>query len=431
MKLMDMINDLDLAGGNALSNLTLEPVTSRRISVVRRGGLAFPAVACLKLRGDALQMVHIGCDSRLASHLAERDVASQGEPAIIDLAQGILDQLSFGVRGGKVEMPAGPPAMLYARGVRTFEMAFDCAAGKLFLLAEVPSRAEIESALGSDYLERMEEIHLPRRWSANEVIEDSGEVDHCLEFLMKVEGDFFLEIPADGDLATIHTGILLETSTWNDQPALKFCTDLSDAPEGAPQAGDLVQASAGVGDRSLEFTLRYLGSETISAAGGMELPCAVFALPRAIEVHQRRKAFRVSVASPVTVEMNDYDGNALECPWSDAHPAAPATVGRLADLSFSGARIVADRDDLGMNFAVGSRLFCRMHFAEREEDIRVLGIVRRSTTGGGDRHPLQEEIGIEFLIAHDSDREAMEFIRQYVLQVQRSRLAKRLNKVEV
>jgi hypothetical protein len=154
-------------------------------------------------------------------------------------------------------------------------------------------------------------------------------------------------------------------------------------------------------------------------------------LPSEIEVQQRRKAFRVSVASPVTVEMSDYDGNALECPWSDKHPAAPATVGRLADLSFSGARIVADRDELGMNFAVGSRLFCRMHFAERDEDIKVLGIVRRSTAGGGDRHPLQEEIGIEFLIAHDSDREAMEFIRQHVLQVQRFRLAKRLNKIEV
>jgi c-di-GMP-binding flagellar brake protein YcgR len=184
-----------------------------------------------------------------------------------------------------------------------------------------------------------------------------------------------------------------------------------------------------VGDRSLEFELRYLGPSTVTLAGGMELPSAVFSLPREIEVKQRRKAFRVSVASPVTVDMIDHDGNALASPWSDEHPAAPTTTGRLADLSFSGARIVVDREAMGANFAVGGRLHCRMRFAESETPVMVLGVIRRSTVGVVDQGRTQEEIGIEFLVAHDTDREALEFIRQYVLQVQRSRLARRLTHV--
>lgn len=430
MKLLDVLNDLDQAGGRALSDMCLQPVTGRRMTLIRRGGLAFPAMACLRLRGDAMDLVHVGCDSRLSGHLADRDSARTEGPCAIEVLAGrILENLAVGVRGGRVELPGGAPAMFHARGVRTFQMTFECEAGRLFLLAEVPSRTEVEEALGSDYLGRMEEMHLPRRWANSDVIDDPADVDHCLEFLTRVEGDFYLEIPADNETATIHTGLLIETCAWEGRQALKFCADLSDPKAGLPEAGSLVRASAGVGDRSLEFTLRYLGPSTMATTAGMELPCAVFGLPGEIEVKQRRKAFRVSVDSPVTVEMIDHDGNALDSPWSDAQPAAPATTGRLADLSFSGARIVADREDVGVNFALGSRLFCRMHFAERDEDIRMLGVVRRSTAGVADNDRRQEEIGIEFLVSHESDREALEFIRQYVLQVQRARLAKRLNHV--
>jgi hypothetical protein len=430
VKLLDMLNDLDQAGSRALSDMCLQPVTNRKMTLIRRGGLAFPAVACLDLRGDAMDQVHLGCDSRLAGYLADRDAAQDGGPCAIEvLAGNILEQLAVGVRGGQVGLPGGAPTLFHARGVRTFQMTFECAAGRLFLLAEVPSRTEIEEALGSDYLRRMEEMHLPRRWANSDVIDEPADVDHCLEFLTRVEGDFYLEIPADQDMATIHTGLLIESCEWEGRQALKFCADLNDPEAGMPEPGFLVRASAGVGDRSLEFNLRYLGPETLTTGGGMELPCAVFGLPSEIEVKQRRKAFRVSVDSPVTVEMIDHDGNALDSPWSDTQPAAPASSGRLADLSFSGARIVADREDVRVNFAVGSRLFCRMHFAERDEDIRVLGVVRRSTAGVVDNNRLQEEIGIEFLVSHESDRDALEFIRQYVLLVQRTRLAKRLNHV--
>lgn len=430
MKLLDMLNDLDQAGGRALSDMCLQPVTSRKMTLIRRGGLAFPAVACLKLRGDAMGTVHLGCDSRLAGYLADRDAASGDGPCAIEvLAGGILEHLTVGVRGGRVEMPGGVPTLFHARGVRTFQLTLESAAGRLFLLAEVPSRTEVEEALGTDYLRRMEEMHLPRRWANSDVLEDPSDVDHCLEFLTRVEGDFYLEVPTDSELATVHTGLLIETCAWDGHEALKFCADLEHPEAGMPEPGSLVRANAGVGDRSLEFTLRFLGNSPFVTAAGMQMPGAVFALPREIEVKQRRKAFRVSLESPVTVEMIDHDGNALDSPWSDNTPAAPTTVGRLADLSFSGARIVADRDNVGVNFALGSRLFCRMNFADSEEDIRILGVVRRSTAGAREDGRLQEEIGIEFLVSNESDREALEFIRQYVLQVQRSSLAKRLNQV--
>jgi len=430
VKLTDILSDLDLAGGGALADMCLQPVTDRRLTLVPRGELAFPAVARLKLRGDALQTVHLGCDSRLARFMADRDAAARGgECAVETLARAVLANLSAGSRGGRVEMPGGPPSALHARGIRTFQLSFECPAGRLMLLAEVPSRTEVEEALASDFLERMADRHLPRGWAAKEAVDGPRDVDSCLEFLVRVEGDLHLEVPAGGDLATVHTGLLLGTCELEGRRGLVVCVDLADPDHGEPAVGARVQVSAGVGDRSLEFGLPHLGLAVWPLAGGMELPCAVFGMPRTLQVRQRRKAFRVAVAAPVTVELIDHDGSALASPWSDAHPHAPATTGRLADLSFTGARIVADPGVAGTTFAVGGRLTCRMRFAGREAPVSLQAQVRRSTAGTGERDRLQEEIGVEFLVTDDADREALEFVREYVLQVQRAQLARRLTTV--
>ncbi len=55
-----------------------------------------------------------------------------------------------------------------------------------------------------------------------------------------------------------------------------------------------------------------------------------------------------------------------------------------------------------------------------------MGVIRRSTAGPADRNHWQDEIGIEFLVSANGDRAALDYIRQFVLEVQRMKLAQRL-----
>jgi hypothetical protein len=61
-----------------------------------------------------------------------------------------------------------------------------------------------------------------------------------------------------------------------------------------------------------------------------------------------------------------------------------------------------------------------------DEPIQVMGVIRRSTTGPADRNQWQDEIGLEFLVSPNGDRSGLEYLRQFVLGLQRSKLAQRL-----
>jgi c-di-GMP-binding flagellar brake protein YcgR len=224
----------------------------------------------------------------------------------------------------------------------------------------------------------------------------------------------------------MQSGMLVEACEFANRPALKLVTDYSDSALGVPALGAEVAATVGVGDRSLEFTMTYLGSTVHEMPSGATLPCACFSLPSRVSVGQRRRTFRVSVSEVVQVELESVLGQGEASPWSDAEITPDTIRGRLADLSFSGARIIADHSQLCTNFPKDGRVICRIFFPDQEQPLQVMGVIRRSTAGLADRNEWQDEIGLEFLVAPDGDRTALEFMRQFVLQVQRSKLAQRL-----
>ena len=428
--LLDTLNAMSQAGIEALQTTCDLIIQGQEVSLVREGRQKFSSLVTLRIKGCPLQMVHLGCDAQLAGNLAERPQEPDDGSGMDALADSFLSHLleKFEDRNpqGTVDTLQNTPVTLHTRGVRTFQIKLDTEQGQLFFLAEVPSRSEMAIAKGSDFLSRMESIYLPGDWHGSKDLTDEDAVNNFMAFLRKTEGDIYLENPTDDGTATMHSGLLVERCEVEDRPALKLLTDFSDRGLGVPVPGTAVKASVGIGDRSLEFVLTYLGPAAHQLASGLLVPCALFSLPPEVSIGQRRRSFRVPVSGTVRVELEGVLGQGKVSPWSDDEFVPEVISGRLADLSFSGARIIADHSQLCASFQKDGRLICRLYFPDVEEPFQVMGVIRRSTAGPADRNEWQDEIGIEFLVSPDGDRAALDYIRQFVLEVQRMKLAQRL-----
>ncbi len=434
--LLESLNALITAGDDALLTTCGLPSIGHHISQVRQGSLTFPSLGELRIKGGALQTVHLGSDSLLCGQLAGLVDAENDETGIETLTKRFLQQLlgeldSRNPRGRVHSQDIGP-VNLMSRGLRSFGIRLETGVGQLFIMAEVPSRVEMEAARGSDYLQTMESAYMPRDWGNRQAIDNPLGVENFLVFLRKVEGDVYFEIPGEEDANCLRSGILLDKGTFEGERGLKFCADLSETSVGALSRGDEVRASVGIDDRSLQFVMRYLGQGTHALANGAELPCAFFEPPEKVTITQRRLAFRIPVISDIPVVLHCGDGSSSTSPWGDQEAAAePLFHGTLADLSFSGARIIADglteESAEASGLELHRRVVCDINFPDRDLPLSLLGIVRRSTSRLVDRNQRQHELGLEFLIVGDSDRVALEHVRQFVLAEQRARLSQRIH----
>jgi c-di-GMP-binding flagellar brake protein YcgR len=428
--LLETLNALNQAGSEALKTTCGLDVVGREVTMVREGRQSFASLATLKIRGCSLQLVHLGCDEALAERLGALAAPTAGLAGLDVLAgcflEHLLDKFDERHPRGTLDSVQEKPVTLHTRGVQTFQFRLDTGQGHLFFLAEVPSRTEMAIAKGSEYLGSMGSIYLPADWHTCEELSGNEDIESLLTYLRKTEADIYLLTPTGDGTATMQSGLLVSACEVANRPALKFITDFADPATGVPAPGSEVVATVGVGDRSLEFLLTYLEPATHHLESGAALPCATFSLPGRVVVGQRRRTFRVSVAEPVRVELEPVLGGGEASPWADPEIEIETVSGHLADLSFSGARVIADHRRLCSKFQKGNRLICRMFFPELEEPLQVLGVIRRSTAGLADRNEWQDEIGLEFLVSPDGDRSAMDYVRQFVLQVQRAKLAQRL-----
>jgi len=428
--LLESLNALILAADDALQTSCGLSVIGHHVSLVRQGSLTFPALGELRIKGAGLQKVYLGADSLLCSELVNMVEGGGAETGIEALTYRFLQQLlgeldGRNPRGEIVNLEVGP-MNLTSRGLRSFGLRMETEAGQLFLLAEVPSKLEMEIAKGSDFVPAMEATYLPREWGNRQGIDNKLAVDNFLVFLRKVEADVHFEIPGTGDGHHLYSGILIDNGTFEGELGLKFCTDFSEAAAGGLTKGDVVRASVGVDERSLQFPMTYLGQSVHAIGNGATVPCAFFVPPKSIAISQRRLAFRIPVPSSVAVEVYCGDSITGMSPWSDqVVDAVPLFCGRLADLSFSGARIITEEAVAGIGLELGSKVVCELKF-DGEEKLTVLGIVRRFTSRLANSNTRQQELGLEFLIQDDTDRAAMDGIRQYVLAEQRARLSRRI-----
>ncbi|MBU2501899.1 PilZ domain-containing protein [bacterium] len=426
--LLESLKALILAGKETLQQDCNLPVRGAAVSQVHQGRLSFPALAEIQIRSGTLQTVYLGCDKDLKDHLVAVGGAKLKE-SVESLAKTFLSQLLAEMEGrhprGRVAMVHVSNAGVTTRGVRSFGIRLATGKGQLFLLAEVPSKVELELAKGTDYLSGMISTYLPADWMNREVVTNRALVDSTLKLMHKIESDVYLEVPRGEDEAAIHAGTILERSLVEGAPVLKIGVDLS-RESGTLAPGAAIHATAGLEDRSLDFEVIYLGPATHSLTAGVSMHAALFSVPESLAIAQRRKAFRIPVPTAVSVEIApvDEDVPALEA----FQRAAEERVGygRLADLSFSGARIVLDLERSQAAFKEGQRVVCRLVFPDEFEPMDVMGIVRRQSKTLANRNEWQDEVGLEFLVSPDLDRRALDYVRQFVLTEQRAKLAQRM-----
>jgi len=429
--LINTLKMLVLAGKDALRTTCGLPVISEDITQIRTGQLTFPAMGEIAFSGGTLQTVSLGCDGVLCGHLAEK-VVSKGEDSGFEiLANRFLDNVLEEMagrhpRGWLANLEVGPQS-LQSRGVRSFGVRLQTDIGQFFLMAEIPSRAELEQSKSSEFITSMSKTYLPEGWATFQELKYPTEIDNFLIFLRKTELDLLLEVPCGDGYFTIHTGVLLETTTIGGRQAMRLSMDVS-GPEGKSlEKGETVNLRVGVQDRALTFKTQYLGSENYPITSSASIKCVFFSLPKVLQVLQGRRAFRIQISERIPTEIECINPLTNDSPLFSGDTPGRKVRGRLADLSFSGARIIAQKDKLVDCANLESRIVCRLFFPNEPTPLKILGIVRRSTISLADRDNQQDEIGIEFLVNDDSDRQAIEFIQQYVLSQQRAWLAQRIH----
>lgn len=429
--LLESLKLLIHAAEEALMSTCNLAVDEIAISQVRQGQITFPSMAKIEFTGGSLQGVRLGGDSLLCGHLAELVGDSKSKSGIECLANRFLakalDEMEGRYPRGQIEDLDVGPRPVYVRGTRSFGLRFRTDIGQFFLLAEVPSRVELEVAKGSEFLGSMISTYLPRDWVSRETMASRSEIDSLLVFLRKVESDIHVEFPLGDDRHEVRTGLLLEQCTVEGKRALRVNLNLDLPEEAQPQIGDVFTTFVGVQDRSIEMDLEFLGSEAFSVTAGGVLHTAILAIPELLRVTQRRRAFRIDLLSTVPVEVEAIDEDCTTAVWFGDEELGSGASGRLVDLSFSGARIIGDPEEFCTSFPENTRVRCRIFFPDEPKPVQILGIIRRSDSKLVGRDSFQDEVGIEFLVAPEIDRYSLDIIREYVLKEQRSLLARRVH----
>lgn len=426
--IVETLSTMIRAGVDALQTTCGLTVTRAHVSLVEQGSLTFPSLGELRVRNGTLQTVHLGCDTMLVGRLADGD----GRTGVVALAERVLASLLEDMEGrrprGTVENVAVAPATVFTRGQRTFGIRLETPGGRLFLLAEVPSKLELEEAKNSDYLATMEATYLPREWRRRDRLDAADAIDGFLVFARKVEADLSLESRGAGSAAEPRGGVLLGNGIVDGQRALKVCVDLNDADLPAPSRGDRVCATMGLSDRSFSFDLTYLGEVEHDLVAGATIPCAWFTVPELVRIGQRRGAFRLPLMSPLSAAIERSGGLAFRSPWGDDEPEAPQrTEGRIIDISFTGARLVLPVAAAAPDFEPGAPVLLRLRLPDGAQPVVVAAVVRRATLSLADRNEWQRELGLEFGTDAAGDRDALARIREFVLAIERSQLARRVD----
>jgi c-di-GMP-binding flagellar brake protein YcgR len=430
--LLQTLDSLIRAGIDALQTTCGLSVTQAHVSMVGNGSLTFPALGELHIRNGTLQKVHLGCDTVLMTRLASGADSPDGSSGLEVMAARVLSSLLEEMEGrrprGIVENLAPAPVSLHTRGQRTFGVRLETESGRLFMLAEIPSKVEMEETNNGDAAARLIARYLPPDWLQRRELTSGMAIDNFLVLVRKIEADLFLGVSRGADGLSLHSGLLLDHGTRCGQRAIRLCVDLDDGESEPLARGHTLRASVGLQDRAFGFDLAFLEHDRFALSGGGSLPCAWFAVPESIMVTQRRRSFRLPLPRPLDIEVESVDNLRSGSPWGDTTPTrGPVLKGLLSDLSFEGGRVVIPAGADGPMLEQGQLARCHLEIPGDPEPLVITAVVRRVSLSLADRNEWQREIGLEFCADSVEDCAASARIRDLLMDLQRARLAHRVH----
>ena len=403
--------------GFASPEVTVRPLRSRQ--------LMFPRLALLSVSNGTVGRVYVGADGDLATGppCADQPPAETAFGALCeDLLGALLDGMPVPQPTGAV-YPLGPQSnTVITRGARTFALCFKSDTGSLYVVGELASRGEIEAAKNSDFETCLVNAHMPRDFRKRDELTASDGVPGAVHCLSELETDIQLEVATDDAEVRVYNGLLWQQTDVEGRQLLQIVTFPPREPASPLLPGDVVTGHCTVGGKTFVFETSYAGPDQIDLLAGIELPCHLFTLPERLVADQRRRSYRIEPRAVVRAEL-------IRQPQrGDDSMSSPVTEREIdvADISFSGTRLVAPLDELRSWLVPGDCIRCRFIFPEHAQGFEISGEVRRMTTVMFDRDRWQDDVGLEFLILDDDDRRVMETIRDYVLAEQRVLLSRRV-----
>jgi len=419
--LCETLTAIAQSGKQALQRAATGPQLRTLVTQVREWSFAMPDLGLITVANSPVHQVYVGLSRPLAAHL-ERQAGGQ-QALLEELKTALVARVPARRPIGKWTLlpPDGSPHVL--RGVRSFIVRQQTAAGNLYLMADLASRAEFESLREPGWDLALAEQALPPDLARLDVVDRPAVVRRLTSYLQRCEHDLELLVPGAGDHAHACNAVIVGRQRTGGDDVFLVSIDLDREARDDLRLGEPIEGAFGAAGRVFRFRTHCRGQEAVDLEGLAALPCLQLEIPDHYALDQRRRYFRVQPQDELPGRLACVPAEAAAATPPAADPPRDAVAVAVQDLSFSGAGLVIDgpapaglaRDGL-------VHLWLSAGFARPAV---LTGLVRRCETRPLGRGRFQVCLGVEFVVRGPEDRLGTQQVRQYVMAQQRRLLASR------
>jgi hypothetical protein len=412
----DTLIALIRAGDDAVAALQAGPPPDVRVLHLPEVAAAWPHSVAVGVRNGPLDRILVGVDARLAQVGADRFASFMEVFARAFAMRSPTPRTMATWR----RLPAGAPRT-DLNGPRCFAVHFEDARGAMVVATEIFSRGMYEAVRASGYEEELARHYLPLDLTACQTLTGERAVSGALALAGRLELDFCLESAQDRVSRAAARGIMLARRQTPDSNVIDLSLDLDAHGWADLYDSRQVTVSFGLRGRVFHWQSRVLELGTVDLVRDVSLPVVTLEVPRAIEVNQRRREFRIAppsgiecwirAATPPTPTEDEFGFKIREV------PAGCADVD-LVDLSFSGAGLIG-AEDLSEAFGTGCPLEFWVGLPGRSTPLRLQAVVRQSGIVLTGRNRRQGRLGIEFQPRDEDERRSREAIEHHVMSLER------------
>jgi c-di-GMP-binding flagellar brake protein YcgR len=414
---------------------------------VDRREFRFQSVAAAHFPGGPVRRLLLGCEERLASHLAGAldggaDGTTSGGEGGPDaaVAQG-LDALCRRIQFQLADsgLPWAGDQDFLVHDHNQFRVVCDGARNFLFRLAVAEGRLDLvvdlaPRLLGCDWLTQAMAGGQVTVGGGEESITEPSIVRRILDHLAESGADVEVKIPAEGDRLELLQATFLARRYDPDGERLSLTCARRTSLEDAADVPDKVDLVFILQDKLLQCTCPVVSHDHVWLDDDIALPTLELGHPAAVTYGQRRGAFRLEPPERVhgTVcrdhgeraagqrESSSLLDRSQICQAPRAIVAKPVPM-RVLDLSYTGVKILLGNNAIISGFKGGSAVTVTMELPEKFGQVALPAIVRRVHVNPEEPGSRGTTLGLEF--AASEDDAGLARVRRYIQDRHHARLA--------
>jgi c-di-GMP-binding flagellar brake protein YcgR len=412
----DTLIALVRAGDDALAAVQSGPPADVRVVHAPGVVVDWPQGVVVGVRNGSLDRVYVGVDPQLAATAGDRfDALCDVFARAIALRSPTARTMAVW-RRPKVNAPR--PAL---DGPRCFSLRFRDRRGELYVATEVFSRGVYETVRASGYEEEVARRYLPPDVASCRTLDREMEVGYALALAGRLELDLSVEAGGEGADRLACRGVLLARHREQDGGGVVLSLDADEDAWRQLSPARMVDVCFGLRGRVFHWRSRVVRHGTVNLVRDAVLPAVTLATPRAIEIRQRRREFRIALPASVNCRVRMPSS---EAPTEDSlgfqvleMPADGAAV-EVLDLSFSGAGLLGG-EGLPAAFPVGALLEFWIVLPGGGGPLRLGAVVRQASVILTGRNQRQGRLGVEFQPCDEAERRARGAIEHHVMSAER------------